>query len=63
MIGTTLLVPNTIATVAINNMLGFEPVDIPSCTSVIVGLTLAATIFSLWLVKKQELLPKDTDIF
>ena len=60
-IGTALLVPNTIATVASNGMFGFTANDIPAYLGLIVVSTIVATIFSWWLVRKLGLLPKSPE--
>ena len=60
-IGTALLVPNTIATVAGNQMFPFGEKDITMYISVLIGSTLVATFISWWAVKKLGLLPKRPD--
>ena len=60
-IGTALLVPNTIATIASNQMFPFTQMDIPMYLIILIGSTLVATIFSWWAVKKLGLLPKRPD--
>jgi magnesium transporter len=57
-IGTALLVPNTIATVAGNTMFQFTPADQGWYLTVIIGSTVFATILSWWIVKKKGLLPR-----
>ncbi|MDD1717290.1 MAG: CorA family divalent cation transporter, partial [Methanoregulaceae archaeon] len=57
-IGTALLVPNTIATVAGNMMFQFTPRDQNWYLSIIIGSTIVATILSWWIVKKKGLLPR-----
>jgi len=56
-IGTALLVPNTIATVAGNNMFAFTSKDIPMYLFVLVASTIIATFVSWWAVKRLGLLP------
>jgi magnesium transporter len=57
-IGTALLVPNTIATIAGNQMFPFAEKDITMYITVLVLSTLVATFISWWAVKKLGLLPK-----
>jgi magnesium transporter len=56
-VGTALLVPNTIATVAGNSMFGFTSGDVVPYLSLIVVSTVVATILSWWVVKRLGLLP------
>ncbi len=60
-IGTAILVPNTIATVAGNGMFEFTKADIDWYLALIVGSTLAATALSWWVVKTMGLLPKSPE--
>ncbi len=60
-IGTALLVPNTIATVAGNQMFLFTNKDIGWYISLILGSTVVSTIVAWWAVKKVGLLPKRVD--
>jgi magnesium transporter len=60
-IGTALLVPNTIATVAGNAMFDFHQGDEGWYLGLIVISTVVATFFSWWAVKKLGLLPKRAD--
>lgn len=60
-IGTALLVPNTIATVMGNSMFGFTANDIGWYIALIIVSTLIATYISWWAVKKAGLLPKRAD--
>ena len=60
-IGTALLVPNTIATVAGNAMFNFTPADAGWYLGLIVCSTAVATFFSWWAVKKLGLLPSKPD--
>jgi magnesium transporter len=56
-IGTALLVPNTIATVASNSMFSFTGEHIPLYLGTILVSTILATIASYWAVKKAGWLP------
>jgi magnesium transporter len=60
-IGTALLVPNTIATVMGNAMFDFHPGDEGWYLGLIVGSTVVSTFFSWWAVKKLGLLPSRPD--
>ncbi|MDD1675569.1 MAG: CorA family divalent cation transporter [Methanomicrobiales archaeon] len=60
-IGTALLVPNTIATIAGNQMFNFTGDDISWYLTLIILSTLIATYVSWWSVKKFGLLPKSPD--
>ena len=60
-IGTALLVPNTIATVAGNSMFNFTQADVGWYLSLIVASTIFATLLSWWAVKKMGLLPRRAD--
>ncbi|MFH1013439.1 MAG: CorA family divalent cation transporter, partial [Thermoplasmatota archaeon] len=60
-IGTALLVPNTIATVAGNQMFLFTSKDAGWYISLILGSTVVSTIVAWWAVKKVGLLPKRVD--
>jgi magnesium transporter len=61
-IGTALLVPNTIATVVSQtNIFTLTSVDLGWYLSLIVGSTVLATLFAWWWVKKIGFLPKSPD--
>jgi magnesium transporter len=60
-IGTALLVPNTIATIAGNSMFQFGPPVVPYYLGFIVLSTIAATIFTFWVLKRRGLLPRDIE--
>ena len=60
-IGTAILVPNTIATVLSNSMFNFQPSDEGWYLGLIVSSTVIATFFSWWIVDKMGLLPKRPD--
>ena len=57
-LGTALLVPNTIATVAGNSMFGFNAGDESWYLALIIGSTVVATVASWYFVKKMGWLPK-----
>ncbi|MCX6819304.1 MAG: magnesium transporter CorA [Candidatus Aenigmarchaeota archaeon] len=60
-IGTALLVPNTIATVTGNSMFEFAPSDIPWYIGMIIGSTILATVVAWWVLKKINMLPKSPE--
>ncbi len=61
-IGTALLVPNTIATVmSQTNIFAFTPADLGWYLTLLVGSTIVATVFSWWAVKRVGLLPSRPD--
>ncbi|MDD1658412.1 MAG: CorA family divalent cation transporter [Methanomicrobiales archaeon] len=60
-IGTALLVPNTIATVASNMMFNFTEEHIPLYLGTIILSTIVATAGAWWLVKKAGWLPSQTE--
>ncbi|MDD1671596.1 MAG: CorA family divalent cation transporter [Methanomicrobiales archaeon] len=60
-IGTAILVPNTIATVAGNPMFNFSSADIYWYIPLIVVSTILATVASWWAVKRLGLLPKSPE--
>ena len=60
-IGTALLVPNTIATIADNQMFQFAPESIPAYLATLIIATVAATIFTFWVLKSRGLLPGDIE--
>jgi magnesium transporter len=60
-IGTALLVPNTIATIAGNQMFQFTPDQIPAYLGFIILSTVVATIFTFWVLKSRGLLPRDIE--
>lgn len=60
-IGTALLVPNTIATVMSNSMFGFSAADEQWYIALIILSTVFATALSWWVVKQMGLLPKSPD--
>jgi len=60
-IGTALLVPNTIATVAGNQMFQFTPDMIPAYLGLLILSTVVATIFTFLVLKSRGLLPRDIE--
>jgi magnesium transporter len=60
-IGTALLVPNTIATVAGNNMFEFTSADQRWYLALIIVSTIVATAASWWIVHRMGLLPKSPE--
>jgi magnesium transporter len=60
-IGTALLVPNTIATVASNSMFSFTGSDITWYLSLIVLSTVVSTYISWWAVRRFGLLPRSPE--
>lgn len=60
-IGTALLVPNTIATVAGNTMFGFTEKDIGWYIGLILVSTVVATLIAWWIVMRMKLLPKSPE--
>jgi magnesium transporter len=60
-IGTALLVPNTIATVMGNSAFNLNSGDIWWYLLLLVSTTVAATVFTFWWVKKMGMMPKKMD--
>ncbi|HVN66125.1 MAG TPA: CorA family divalent cation transporter, partial [Methanomicrobiales archaeon] len=60
-IGTALLVPNTIATVASNSMFNFTEEDVPLYLGTIIVSTIIATIAAYWAVKRMGWLPSEIE--
>jgi magnesium transporter len=60
-IGTALLVPNTIATIAGNQMFPFTQEHINAYLALIIGSTIVATLVSWYAVKKLGLLPSSPE--
>jgi magnesium transporter len=60
-IGTALLVPNTIATVAGTSVFEFAPSDAPWYIGALLAATVLATAFSWWAVKRLGLLPSSAE--
>jgi magnesium transporter len=58
-VGTALLIPNTIATMLGNNVWVYGPPDLGIYLTLIIGATLTCSIAMWWWIKKQDLLPKD----
>lgn len=60
-IGTALLVPNTIATVMSNSMFHFTEMDEAWYLPLIIASTVVATYFAWWFVRRMGLLPQSPD--
>ena len=60
-IGTALLVPNTIATVAGNTIFNFRESDLGWYMALLIGSTIISTFVAWWAVKKLGLLPKKNE--
>jgi magnesium transporter len=60
-VGTALLVPNTIATVAGNQMFAFGPQHVPLYLGTIIVSTVVATFVSWWVLRKYGLLPDEIE--
>jgi len=57
-LGTAVLVPNTIATVMSNPVYNMTPADAGWYTALILGSTVISTLIAYWWIKKKEWLPK-----
>ncbi|MFH1222653.1 MAG: CorA family divalent cation transporter [Candidatus Micrarchaeota archaeon] len=60
-IGTALIVPNTIATALSNPAFSLTPKDVWWYSAVLVGSTILSTLVAWWWVKQQGFLPKSYD--
>ena len=60
-IGTALLVPNTLATILGNSAFAMSSKDVPWYLILLVSSTILATLFTFWLVNRAGLLPKKVD--
>ena len=60
-LGTAVLVPNTLATVLGNAVYGLGPKDSGWFTTLMIGSTIIATLVSYWWVSSRGLLPKRVD--
>ncbi len=60
-LGTAVLVPNTLATVLGNAIYGLGPKDSGWFTTLMIGSTIIATLVSYWWVRAKGLLPKRVD--
>ena len=60
-IGTALLVPNTLATVLGNSAFAMSVKDIPWYIILLIVSTIVATMFTFWWIKRAGLLPKKMD--
>ena len=60
-LGTAVLVPNTLATILSNPAFNMGPQDSGWYIALLVVSTVIATIGAFWLVKKSGLIPKKMD--
>lgn len=60
-VGTALLIPNTIATMLGNSVWVYGPQDLSLYLLLIIGATIAGSIIMWAWIKKQDLLPKDKE--
>jgi len=60
-LGTAVLVPNTLATIFGNSAFGMGPQDIGWYITMLVGSTILATVLAFWWVKKSGFIPKKMD--
>lgn len=60
-LGTAVLVPNTLATIFSNSAFNLGPQDVGWYVALLVGSTIAATALAYWWVKKRGWLPKKVD--
>jgi magnesium transporter len=60
-VGTAVLVPNTLATVFSNPAFNMGPKDLWWYIAVLIGSTILATYLVYWWIKKSNLLPKSPD--
>jgi len=60
-VGTALLIPNTIATILGNSVWSYGPEHLSLYLILMIGTTLAGSAFMWYLIKKRGLLPKETD--
>ena len=60
-LGTAVLVPNTLATIFGNSAFGMGPQDVGWYITMLVGSTLIATVLAFWWVKKSGFIPKKMD--
>jgi len=58
-VGTALLIPNTIATMLGNNVWVYGPEDLGLYIALILGATIIGSVVMWWWIKRQDLLPKD----
>jgi magnesium transporter len=58
-VGTALLIPNTIATMLGNSVWVYGPADFGAYITLILGATLVGSIVMWWWIKRQGLLPKE----
>ena len=60
-LGTAVLVPNTLATIFSNSAFAMEPRDVGWYVALLVVSTVVATLLAFWWVKKSGLIPKKMD--
>ena len=60
-IGTAVLVPNTLATILGNSAFGMGPEDVGWYWALLVGSTVVATALAYWWMKRQGWIPKKVD--
>jgi magnesium transporter len=60
-LGTAVLVPNTLATIFGNSAFAMGPQDIGWYVTMLVGATLLATVLAFWWVRKSGFIPKKMD--
>jgi len=60
-LGTAVLVPNTLATIFGNSAFAMGPQDIGWYITMLVGATLLATVLAFWWVRKSGFIPKKMD--
>ncbi len=61
-VGTALLIPNTIATILGNSVWVYGPNDLPLYLLLMIGATVAGSIFMWYWISKKGLLPQDKEI-
>jgi magnesium transporter len=60
-IGTALLIPNTIATILGNSVWSYGPENLPLYLFLMIGTTIVGSLFMWYWISKKGLLPKDKD--
>jgi magnesium transporter len=61
-VGTALLIPNTIATMLGNSVWVYGPENLPFYLLIMIGATLAGSIFMWYWIKKKGFLPEDKEL-